>query len=370
MDNESLNELEEQLVLLLTKPQWNNHDVEAIQELVTSSLDWSRVIGIIQIHRIAGICWLNLFRNEELLNTKCSFGRFYDYLRNIYSMQELKGQEQFRLTMGMCNKFRLEQINFALMKGSALAVGVYRNMGSRDFVDNDILVHPSEINKASRILKELGYIQGKVDVRTGGIIPAAREELLSWSMYSHEVHPFIKKVEHPFLRYHIVDMHYSVDLNTKNRTDNIVENLLKSSITFHEFPDVSCLSKIDMLVFICNHFYKEATSFDEILNYRDLLLYKICDIAFSVYNNDFSWEELVSKAKENKCNEGVYYSLFYTNELYKGLIPEEVLQALAPNDTSYLHKVYQYDSDLQMIEWEDPIVQRVFKMNRAAAFRL
>lgn len=359
-------EPEETLIQLMIKPFWSKQDVAAIEQLVSSFLDWSRVIGILQVHRISGICWMNLMRNVELLNRKCSFNKFYDYLRNVYHIQQSKAVEQIRSTQVICKALKSEKINFAIMKGPALAISVYENLGSRDFVDNDVLVHPSDIKNASEILTALGYVQGKVDMISDSIIPATREEKLRWSMYSHEVHPFLKKVEHPFLKYHIVDLHYSIDLNTKNRTDDMVKQLIDRSVTYNTFPDIHCLSGVDMLIFICNHFYKEAISYDEIMNYRDLLLYKICDIAYLLHNKDFTWEEVVDRSIESGCQEGVYYGLFYTNEIFDQLIPPEYLHMLEPQDTSFLNKVYQYDSDLQMIEWEDPIVQRIFKMNRAA----
>lgn len=107
-----------------------------------------------------------------------------------------------------------------------------------------------------------------------------RREIVVRPMISHEVIPLRKKIENNlFVRTHEIDLQFSIDLVTSNRTDELVEEILGRII---EIPleQGSCysLSWEDHFLFLCNHFYKEATTDYDVKLYNDLSLYKLCDI--------------------------------------------------------------------------------------------
>ena len=160
-------------------------------------------------------------------------------------------------------------------------------MGLRDFNDNDILVHPRDVGRITKLLKQnLGYIQGESKHLTKVKEPTRKESLIR-SITSHEVIPFIKNVtkEASFLRQHIVDLHTSVNLMTRVKNELIIEDWLNDCIQLKIGKEkIYTLRWENTFLFLCEHFYKEAISIRDLKMYKDMLLYKLCDIHLMILN--------------------------------------------------------------------------------------
>lgn len=123
------------------------------------------------------------------------------------------------------------QIEYVLLKGISLSKHIYNDMGLRDFNDNDILVHPNDIEKAKNLIISLGYEQGE-PMNDTKVAKPNRKELLVRKLSSHEIVPLVKNVsdvEH-FLTQHIIDLHFSVNLMTKNHNVNIIKELFQRKL--------------------------------------------------------------------------------------------------------------------------------------------
>ncbi|QPA52712.1 nucleotidyltransferase family protein [Lysinibacillus sphaericus] len=354
---------EENLVILLSKPRLSNEENFKLVKLLQSYLNWDKVIGMLEIHRVSGIAWENLqkyfFVNED---NKCTFPRLYKYLHNNFKVQSIRAKEQFVYTSQICELFDKSGIKYVLLKGIAISNGIYNDLGLRDFNDNDILVHPNDLNKVIQLLREhLGYEQGETKHYTK-VKKQTRKEQLIRSMTSHEVVPFIKNVSNEclFLRQHIIDLHFSVNLMTKDRNVEIVEHWLNERIPLNINGQVVYTLKWEnMLLFLCEHFYKEAVSITDIKMYKDLLLYKYCDILFLIEYKKLDWKEIVSKGKEFNLIKQMYFTLTFVSEISDIKLLIDSLN-IEPLHTDYLNHVYYYDSNRTAYKYSTSSKERLF----------
>ena len=51
---------EKRLVILLSKPNLNEFEIKELVNLLNSYLNWDKVIGMLEMHRVSGIAWHNL----------------------------------------------------------------------------------------------------------------------------------------------------------------------------------------------------------------------------------------------------------------------------------------------------------------------
>ena len=181
---------------------------------------------------------------------------------------------------------------------------------------------------------------------------------------SHQTHPYMRATPDALmLECHRVDLHFSVDLLTSNRTDEIVDDLLARRVRVGE-PPLWTLDPVDMTVFGCIHLYKEATYLNEAARNKDLVLYKVVDLLALLGNTDHpvDLELLVSRSREIGVGDQVYYALHYLDQLFPGNVPASVLDSLRPGDEAYLHEVHNDDG--VRYRWTAPILERFFDSRR------
>lgn len=359
---------EYKLVALLAKKDLNQSESEDLVKLLHMNLEWDKVIGIIELHRIGGLAWLNLknyfFNNNQ---NRCAFPRLYKYLKNTYSSQKIRALEHFKYTIKVCEELTKNNISYILLKGISLSIYVYSDLGLRDFNDNDILVHPNDIEKAKQVILNLGYEQGETKHLTKVIKPT-RRELLVRKMSSHEIIPLVKDVSDSelLLTQHIIDLHFSVNLMTKKHDNNLLMDFFESAIKidFHD-KKISMLNKENLLIFLSEHFYKEAVCHRDVLMYKDLLLYKLCDIYYLIEKEDIDWNYIIEFTKKYNMSEQIYFTLNYIQEIFKVEFLEVIKNRLDIKDRAFLNNVYFYDSEkVAIIYEEDILINRVFDIDK------
>ena len=364
--NNNLLGAEESLVVLLSKNNLDGEEQELLIGLINTHMDWSKVLGLLQMHRLAAMAWENL---KEYVFSKegfCwKFSKLFRFCENIYNLQFSRMLTQTQYTLEVCKELDKRGINYVILKGIILSNFMYGDLALRESNDLDILIDPNQIDDTRKILKGLGYIQGYFDAKNKKIIPYSRKETLISPLVSHELRPFVKKMEvDGHFNLHMVDVQFSIDLLTGNRTDNIVKKLITNRIKLNlKGSEIYSLQWEDLLVYICVHFYKEATNLSEVLIYKDMLLYKLCDIFRTITNKDidFNWLVFLRRVEEYDLKNPVYYSLYFTNLVY-GSVPSDVLAKLAPEDEEYLDSVYQNEKLVH--KWNDKPIERIFDMDR------
>ncbi|MED0823851.1 MULTISPECIES: nucleotidyltransferase family protein [Bacillus cereus group] len=361
------NDLEHSIILLLSKNPLNDVEIELLRNLMNTHMDWSKVMGLLSFHRISAVAWKNIKKYilaDASQRFKC--GHLINYLEFIYSSQEVKALEQLHCIEKVCTAFEKVNIRYVIQKGIILSSFAYQDIASRISNDTDIIVHMNDVMEVQSILKSLGYSQGNYDFVNNKLVPAERKEIVMSTLVSHEVYPFTKVTnEYNVLKSHQVDIQFSVDLMTNVRTDSIVEEILarRKKVKIND-SILYTTDWEDLLIFTSIHFYKEAAILSEVLKYKDLLLYKICDLYYILTSPSIkiNWKEFVNRTKSYGFTEAIYYALYYVESIFGNIVPHEFLEQLKPSSLNYLQQVYK-GTELKF-EWNDEILDRVFKMNR------
>ncbi|PKG89697.1 hypothetical protein CXF91_05800 (plasmid) [Planococcus sp. Urea-3u-39] len=366
------NNLENKLILLLSKSSLNKSEINLLRELMNSHMDWSKVMGLISFHRISGVSWNNIKR-YILIEREQPFisGPLINYLEFVYTAQEIKSLEQLECIKTVCRKLENANIKYVIQKGIVLSSFAYKDLGSRVSNDTDIIVQTENVAMVQSILENLSYTQGDYDYVNKKVIPAQRKDLILSTLYSHEVYPFVKKTDNlKILKSHQVDIQFSIDLMTNNRTDSLVEEILarRKKVKVNGF-ELYTTDWEDLLFFTSIHFYKEASLLSEVLKYKDLLLYKISDLHHIINSSkiNINWHKFIERVLKNNFKEAIYFALYYVESVYENTVPQDVLKKLKPKNTKYLNQVFEGES--LVYEWTDDISERVFKMNRPSILK-
>ncbi|MFF2154424.1 nucleotidyltransferase family protein [Paenibacillus chitinolyticus] len=353
---------ESRLVIMLSKPKLSNSEAEELNYLLKSHLDWAKVMGLVLMNRIIGPAWRNICKYADIKDDENKFTYLFKVFGQSYKTQRYIVNEQQKYITELCEALNDNGIEYALLKGIILSHFVYEEAGERNFNDIDILVNADQISTAVKVLNDLGFVQGRYNHETKSIIPFSRKEIITMPLISHQIQPLVRQIKSQFLNYIKVDIQFSIDLMTNNRTDKIVQKFIdrreKVEIDNHSLYR---LEWEDMLLFCCIHFYKEATHYEEVIFNRDLLLYKILDLYQIIYSQQLNWNVFCSRIEEYNLVKEVYYALYYAHSIYD-CVPSGVLEKLTPDDTKFINELDIIDSKHI---WSDSINERIFNFNRA-----
>ncbi|KIQ77601.1 hypothetical protein RW25_28470 [Bacillus sp. L_1B0_8] len=370
MDNSLNNLTNEELLTYYLSKKLNKKEIADLKKIISSDLDWTRVLGLLQMHRLMGCAWINLRNHVIGEGGSPSFNHFSPILYLAYKAQKAQSKEQFIYISKVTKLFEENQIEYILLKGISVAAEAYLDLGLRVSNDTDILVHHKDVDKAKRLLCDMGYVQGEYNVCTKELELANRKEIITAPMVSHEIYPLtIKTEDTSIIEWHKIDLHFSVDLMTSNRTDNIVEDFLARRRKIKiESIEVYTSDVMDTLMFLCIHLYKEAINISEVRGYKDLLMFKFGDI-YNLINvidgnqdEKLDWESFIYRVKNYQLEKGIFYSLWSVNTVFGNVVPQHVLDSLQPDNLSYLNEVY--DNGEVVIKWKQPLLERIFNTNR------
>jgi hypothetical protein len=351
---------ETEAALLWSIPRLRPAELDRLRELLYTRLDWTRVLGILATHRTMGVAWHNVLRH--LIGERGALVPTYLFkgLEVAYKGQAAIAREQIVSTLELLDALSAEGIPAVVLKGAGVARMAYPDLGMRVFNDNDVLVEHGRIADAGAVLHRLGYVQGSWDYDAGTVRPARRADILKYPVSSHQTHPYQRPVDGPALECHRVDLHFSVDLTTSNRTDAVVGDLLRRRVTVGE-PPLWTVDPTDMFVFCCVHFAREATHYGEVARLKDLVLYKLVDL-LALLDGAVEPAGIAGRSVEFGATDQAYHALFHLDALFPGRVPPDLLATLRPDAADRVHEVV--DGDRRVYRWEAPIVERFFDNRR------
>lgn len=353
--------------MLCSTPRLRTEEIPRLRELLYGKPDWNRVLGILATHRTMGTAWYNMLTHLIEERAKLPSTYLFKIPEVTFKGQRIMAREQIDLSLELMAALEAAGVASAMLKGGAVARMAYPSLGMRVFNDNDILVDHRALPEAGAVLRRLGYEQGSWDYRKSVIRPATRASIMSYPVSSHQTHPYMRPTPDALtLECHRVDLHFSVDLMTSNRTDAIVDDLLDRRIAVGD-PPLWTLDPVDMTVFGCIHFYKEAAACNEVRRNKDLVLYKLVDLLALLDNTEYPVDPdvLVARAAAMGVTDQVYHALYHLDQLFPGRVPDGLLDRLRPADDTYLDVVI--DDDGTRYRWTVPILTRFFDARRHAA---
>ncbi|MBM7689100.1 nucleotidyltransferase family protein [Enterococcus ureilyticus] len=364
---------EYRLVTLLAKYYLDEKEELELIHLMENGLDWSVVLGQLAIHRIFGISWATVkkycFKKENFL---CSYDRFITILDQENKLLQSINSAQEKQTLRITQKMTEEAIEYVLVKGLALSEYGYPEDVYRSFNDNDILVKQKDLDAIVRIAKDEGYVFGKKDYIHNGIKEATRKAVLMRPLSSHEIYPLIKQVDNEYLNYHILDFQFSLDLFSTNRTDEYVNKMHGSRFLYAGKKDKQSfysLSLIDLLLFVCIHFYKEAVSLEKVKTYKDLALYKLCDVHILIHKvlKEKKLDSFITRVEDFQVSDEVLYTFSICNDFF-GLNEPSILDLIKEYPSAKTHELYSFDGKTKIID-SLHIGERVFDFNRMEKYQ-
>jgi hypothetical protein len=353
----------ERRLVLMASVEVGESGREAFEELVNNSLlQWGEVIYQMITHRT-----LNMLRYN--LKKFSLFEGLEGELKRLMNMQWEAFRERNGHYAGKLKEilaaFKQEGLVVPVLKGNLLVNLVYPSLESRVFNDLDFLMKLDDVNKVTEVLERVGYIQGHFDRETFEITPATRKEKMVHQMTSHEIQEFLMRTDNRFAPLVEVDVNHDIlwkgNCPYKVPTQDLIARAVE--IDIHGVPGYR-LDHADNVIQLSCHLYKEATLMVWITELKDLKLYKFADLHMyiSKYAGEFDWDQLLERVRGYGLEKVVYYNFHYMTLVFGPLVPAYVMEALKPEDLTYLDE-YAIENREPSV-WEFDFFTRLFDVNR------
>jgi hypothetical protein len=361
---------EVELVLLLSNPLLGDDGAKRARQLGAQLLDWNQVFGMLVMHRTLALAWKNIVDHE--LGSPQDFKPEYvlPMLEVFAKGQAALAHEHVMFSSEIAQALEQAGIGNVVLKGPALAMLAYGDLGMRISNDTDILIHRADLTRAHRVMHQLGYMQGTWDFSQHTVVPASRQQIIQHTIYSHETFPYVVPAPGSrMMERHQVDMHFSVDIDTANSTDAVVSDMLSQRIPIEPSPESRfwSVNQEDMFVFVCVNFAREARLRTETVELVDLVLYKLVDVLGLLGNRTYPLDEtrVLARVAQLGMAQEVYFALHHLAELFPGHAPLELMEALRPDSVSYIDEVQDFaappnTAQARWHSYSSPIIDRFF----------
>lgn len=191
-------------------------------------------------------------------------------------------------------------VSTIVLKGALLLETVYRDIGTREINDLDLLIHKEDLPNATETLSKLGYSFCGTNEGTHAV-------------YSKDI-----LVE---LHWDLVNKHSPAQKFAFGEVD--VDKIWESAIRVKVVSkDAFTMSPEDLIIYLSCHLLKEFYSDPKWLG----------DIHAVIDTFNIVWDSLVKRSKEFKVSKPVYYALYYANRLFGTPIPKMALDELLPRN--------------------------------------
>lgn len=123
----------------------------------------------------------------------------------------------------------LKGIPYAVIKGDVLSDRIYGIPAMRKSGDIDLLIVPDNLDAVKRILKNHGFIQGRVS--GDKIVPYTRAELVYQKAYTHQAAAFVKSTDNRMCPFVNVDVNLDIFWGESKVHADMLEFLSHTEIT-------------------------------------------------------------------------------------------------------------------------------------------
>ncbi|QNU67456.1 nucleotidyltransferase family protein [Ruminiclostridium herbifermentans] len=353
--------LERQLVLM-TAIEMEESQRARLEEILNSHLNWADIIFQMITHRTLGMFYYNLKKFKLVDKLEKEIHRLLDANWQVYG--ERNAYYQKELT-NVLKAFNEHNVVVPVLKGNLLAIMVYPEIETRIFNDLDMIMKLDDVVPVTQALEGIGFVQGHFDEEKQEIIAASRKEKMLQQMVSHELQEFQKISDNKFAKLVQVDINHDVlwkgNCPYKVPTEELIARALPIEINGVKGY---MLDYIDNIIQLSCHLYKEATLMMWVTDLRDLKIYKFSDLYMYIkkFYDKIDWDLLVERIKGYNLDKVVYYNFHYIEMMFGELIPEKVLNALRPDDLTYLDEYGIENKEPSL--WEYDFFTRLFETDR------
>lgn len=310
---------------------------------------------------------------EEYLFDKKYFDLLSQLSESKYAIQtKLKNQINRNCVMARYNDcgalLECLPVPYAIIKGAVLSQVIYGTPFLRQSSDIDLLVSPDDVPTLTKVFTTKGYVQGKIYEED--IVLVGRKEKIFHSLYSHQIVPFVKRINNPWCPLVNIDVNTDVYWGeAKQRVD--IEAILSNRIIVDiQGNRVYKLATINEFIVLCLHHYKDMNSL-YLLSQGNLSLRLFVDIYMYVHRKkDFlPIEELIKTAAEWGALPYVYYCLYHTSYLFRDNLVMTYRDALYNDQGEKLLNCYGLTQE-ERKEWTISLEERLFAKDFKKKFLL
>ncbi|WP_419871389.1 nucleotidyltransferase family protein [Candidatus Pristimantibacillus sp. PTI5] len=324
--------VEKEFLLLSLLKNRTVEENDRLVELSSHEIDWGWIGGQIMHHRLSGYFYFGLGD----LRKKLLFKEFLKAIDLIVKAQAQQVREINQIILPVLQELDDKGIRYAALKGLVFNASLY-GLGERRSNDSDILVLEDDLERLDEVLRKHGYIQ--TFLHNGEYKEATRKEKMIQRMNYHDLVPYVKMVDSSFISYHEIDVNFHIDSKENDITREVFE--IGTELYANDLYEVKGLPWETHLAQLCIHFFREGSSSLWSSGRRDVVLYKLIDIANTLRLNQ-SEERLaqwITLMKKLKLEKACYYTLHHVDQFYPQIISDQILQDAKPIDTAYLNEI-------------------------------
>lgn len=332
---------------------------EIISILKNQKLDMDYLILLAKKHKVLQLITNHLINLD--IDSKISSPNKI-FLKSFYLSTKNRNEIMFDELRKVLTEFHRRNIKAIPLKGAILAPNLYKDLGLRILNDIDFLISLDSRNAASSSLKDLGYNIGLYNWVSKEVNQISREEELMWKMHVGNLYPHTLALTNEYCDFVSIDFSYDVDLKKDYMAANKLLN--SSEISYIYGAEAYLLSKIDFLIHLCIHLYKEATNVQWVIYHADLNLIKFCDVReyTKTIMGEIDSNLFYKRVKELKAEESVFYTYYYIDYLFTEDFSSKLNEKLAINEIDYLSKYGYNDYDSPVI-WKKSFYERFFSIS-------
>ena len=339
---------EQEVIIKLSKMNMTKEDKNFVIKEVEKGVNWKEIVYLASRNKTLPLLWKNIKELHSESFVPVHIRKMIQYVvigvrtDNILFLNEFEQIKSLLLQ---------EEVLFLPLKGIYMIPNIYKSCDIRTMGDIDCLVDRKDVTKVQKVMAELGYVQGEIDLAKKEIKPFERFKEIVWNTQMTNMPPFYKLSDESSLGYVKVDFSVCLDFD---RNYDLTQKLLKDANINSE------LRTVVLFLHVCAHLYKEATNDTYIKLNKDVNLVKFCDVReFLLSHEKENFLDCVVKyANANGLGDALYYSLYYLIQIY-GDDYSNTLKRINMSDVDII-SYYKKSGSNELIEWKKNIMQRLF----------
>jgi hypothetical protein len=297
---------EAELILLCAGLELGGVQRDRVGNLLRTDVDWGNVLQLASKHGLLPL----LFRHVQASVPGTAPKVVYAELWGKQEIRKRRNQAMAEELLAVLRVFESHGIAAVPYKGPALAESVYGDCSLREFADLDVLLSPSDVLKAKRILEGRGYISRY-------LVPADEESdfVKAARQYDFEMFDETKQIS--------LELHWRTDSEFPvASTDDPGWWLRLDSLRLGD-DTVRSIPPHELLLILCLHGIK----------HHWCRLGWLVDVSELIrQNSGLDWAWVLATAKSMACERRLAISLSMAQSLLGAPVPEDVMRAL-PHDS-------------------------------------
>jgi hypothetical protein len=360
--------LEVSVLIDAARPTLREDEVDDLRRRLdehAERFDWAFLVDQAYRHRLLPLLGRNLLRHGLLPALDGGGGscQYEDLFGAVYQANQLRNEALGRELVAVLNELDRHGVGPVVRKGAVLGYEAYADIGVRRSYDIDLIVGTDQVPVMREALVGLGYGEGVLSPNRRCLRPLTRQQAVFMRMRVPNL-AFRRPTSERFVDAFVIDVCLNQFLPGLGY-DLPPGNLAQRSRPIKLFgAPARAFTPEEMIIDLTSHLFKEATSFHYIRLAQDLTLSKMLDIASYLAAQQVDWPLLVERTRKYAVGPPIFFGLHYTEVVYPGSVPAEVLAELRPADTDFLYEIGAADRDVR--RWQGDFISRLFDNHRSS----